>query len=296
MRRRDFSFTLALCLSLAAHGWVVSEMARQYAQANRLVLLPGWAQPESPGPEHPDDRLGERTGTGNALDDSPGLEALEARKEDQTQAFASLDPEGFGAMRANPSVSVLPQGGRVMPPQPESADPAEPASFGVPSPAIDAATTGNLLTKSGAQSQTESSSNQSSSPSQASNATTPGVPMTSANPAPQAETESDPVSEEGGVRFRNGRTVAQFGRKHKLTYPRLSLAAETSLIQMRPPVLVVLRIRIDSAGNVLSAEIDKSSGSNDIDHPCRIAAYSWWFEPSTPPVKEETFLFTLRFS
>ena len=63
---------------------------------------------------------------------------------------------------------------------------------------------------------------------------------------------------------------------------------------------LVLQITIDQEGNVKSATIFKSSGSENIDQPCRVAAYQWWFEPKNgkngKPLPEESFLFLITFS
>ena len=63
---------------------------------------------------------------------------------------------------------------------------------------------------------------------------------------------------------------------------------------------LVLQITINSTGDVKSATIYKSSGSDNIDHACRITAYQWWFEPKNgkdgKPQREETFLFLITFS
>jgi TonB family protein len=60
----------------------------------------------------------------------------------------------------------------------------------------------------------------------------------------------------------------------------------------------VLKLRIDETGKVYSATIFRSSGSNNIDEPVKLAAYSWWFEPAKDqngkPTKD-VILFTVGF-
>ena len=119
----------------------------------------------------------------------------------------------------------------------------------------------------------------------------------SADPAPQANTESDPVTTIGGADFRMGSASVRLGRKYKLTRPHLSLAAQADLMTTAKPGLV-LKIKIDSTGKVISAEIYRSSGSNAVDQPCKVAAYDWWFEPPRDAGGKPTgdvILFYIRF-
>ena len=61
---------------------------------------------------------------------------------------------------------------------------------------------------------------------------------------------------------------------------------------------VVLELQLDETGQVISATVIKSSGSNSIDEPCKLAAYSWWFEPAKDatgkPIKD-VIKFTIKF-
>ena len=80
--------------------------------------------------------------------------------------------------------------------------------------------------------------------------------------------------------------------------PRLSLAAQVAFVTLPPPVVVVLKLHLDPAGNVISVEIKRSSGSSDIDQACTIAAYQWWLEPSRDPsgrVIADVVPFVIRF-
>jgi TonB family protein len=101
----------------------------------------------------------------------------------------------------------------------------------------------------------------------------------SADPAPQAEMDSDPFASIGSASFRPGKVDVKFGRKFKVTRPKLLLAGRDALLALRFPSLV-LKISIDEAGDVKAVEVLRSSGSNAIDQPCQLAAYDWWFEPT----------------
>ena len=307
MRRRDFSFTLALTASIVVHGWIFSKGIRIFLEENLAIRMDGWRMRPIEVTAKDEEKLGASDGTGDALDASPGETLLQARLSDQTQILGSLDPEGAGAIRDRPSMSVLPTGGSVTPP-PADATPPQPV-LGVPpstiltapdsfaglKPKVPVAKTPSPETTKPA----DAPQTTPAPPAQSAVASIAGAPMPSADPAPQAETESDPVSVQGGAFFRNGKALVQFGRKHRLTAPRLTLAAKTDLMQLRGAVILVLKIRLDEAGNVVNVEIFKSSGSGDIDQTCRVEAYNWWLEPKRnkqgQPIPDE-FLFTLRFS
>jgi TonB family protein len=42
---------------------------------------------------------------------------------------------------------------------------------------------------------------------------------------------------------------------------------------------VQLEVHTDIAGKATDVEVLRSSGSNNIDEPVRLAMYQWWFEP-----------------
>ncbi len=127
----------------------------------------------------------------------------------------------------------------------------------------------------------------------------PGPQLARADPAPQSDSESDPFAKEGSVKFKSGSTDVQFGRKHKLLNPRLGLAAQTDLMQLRAPITLMLALSLDESGNVTRVEILKSSGSQNVDQACKVAAYQWWIEPSKDkdgkPVKD-VIPFTIGFT
>jgi TonB family protein len=105
-----------------------------------------------------------------------------------------------------------------------------------------------------------------------------GEPLPTGSPARMAESESDPFSRLGTVTFSDGALQIQFGRKIKTRKPKILLAGTLDLMTLRR-AKVVLDIDIDETGKVTTVSVDKSSGSNDIDQPTRVAIYDWWFEP-----------------
>jgi TonB family protein len=108
----------------------------------------------------------------------------------------------------------------------------------------------------------------------------PGPNVAPADPAPQSDSESDPFSKAGAVKFKRGATDIQFGRKHKIVRPRLGLAGEADMLNLRAPVTLILALTLDETGKVISVQVLKSSGSNNIDQACKVAAYQWWLEPT----------------
>lgn len=107
-------------------------------------------------------------------------------------------------------------------------------------------------------------------------------PSAAADPARMSDSESDPFSRLGTAIVRDGRLDIRFGRKVKTRRPKLLLAAQVDLWTLRR-AQVVLTIDIDETGKVTSVKIAKSSGSNDIDQPTKVAVYDWWFEPKKDP-------------
>jgi TonB family protein len=125
----------------------------------------------------------------------------------------------------------------------------------------------------------------------------PGVDLRQSDPAQKSDSESDPFARIGSLVFHDGILEVQKGRKVKTTRPRVLLPGEVDLAA-RGGATVVLSIAVDPTGKVTSAQILHSSGSNDIDQPCRVAVYDWWFEPSRDkqgrPIAD-VLTFTIRF-
>ncbi|MDB5304342.1 MAG: hypothetical protein JWM97_1891, partial [Phycisphaerales bacterium] len=108
----------------------------------------------------------------------------------------------------------------------------------------------------------------------------PGPDKPAADPAQQSDSESDAFQKTATAELlQDGRLLVRKGRKVKTTRPRILLAGQVSLSGM-DNATVVLKISIDATGKVTGAEVLKSSGSNDVDQPCRVAVYDWWFEPT----------------
>jgi len=107
----------------------------------------------------------------------------------------------------------------------------------------------------------------------------PGMPVASADPAPQGDAESDPFSSTvNSVIIRPGHIEARAGRQIKPVRPRLSIKARIDLATMVAP-RVVFRVAVDETGKVTDVRIIRSSGSNEVDLPTKVALYEWWIEP-----------------
>ncbi len=121
-----------------------------------------------------------------------------------------------------------------------------------------------------------------------------GLPVQSADPAPKGDSEIDPFSHQASIQIRDGKMVVQSGRKYSITRPRLTLAGRDYLIA-RGAAAVTLKLTLDEAGKVIRVDIERSSGSNDIDQPIFLAAHEWTFEPdksATGIPKKTTFTIT----
>jgi TonB family protein len=322
--RRNLSLTVALCASLTAHALIVLWAARQYvAEIGGHIMLPGFRLTllGSPLlPEEPRNRLGDEDGKGTAMLSTPGELPLLAPKASQDQPFLSLDPVGAGEVGVKPTESTAPpdDGSGDSPAAPMPAQPIAPppAVFAAPANADPAPTGvkdpieslgGPFVRKPRGDVEQETPLETSSAVAMAAilppaqnadpNPLNKSGARSSADPAPLADSESDPTGVIGSATFRPGATDVQIGRKSRLTRPRLSLAAKADLTTERTRSLV-LRLKLDETGKVTSAEVYRSSGSIAVDQPCQIAAYSWWFEPlknsEGTPVKD-VILFTIRF-
>lgn len=330
---RDITITLALCGSLVVHAALIAALADEYVRGvGRVTLpaLPGAAPTEVataqpilvPVERAPYFDLGETTGRGDASDESPGEELMQSPKTaPRAQPLLSRDPIGFGKIGDEPTPSAAPTGeggavGAGAEPQPPS--PAESAHDESPEPEREAVATAAAALPFGVgtiEEPTEAAQPriarrpqpQAPSPSReaaSANATKPGAPgrpgapVPSADPAPQGESESDPFATVGGVEFRAGKTNVQFGRKHRITRPRINLAGIVDSLSLLN-IDVVLQLRLDASGNVDRVRILKSSGSPSIDQACRLAAYEWWFEPMKDAAGKttagETFPFGIHF-
>src|ERR1700678_3016680 len=110
MKRRDFSFTIALCLSLLAHAGLLCFLATQYARQNvktpplRIAIRPEdqpspiLIPPPPPPPPPPQiaDDFGDKTGAGDSPEASSGSTPNRARKALQEQPFLRKTPQSPG--------------------------------------------------------------------------------------------------------------------------------------------------------------------------------------------------------
>jgi hypothetical protein len=108
----------------------------------------------------------------------------------------------------------------------------------------------------------------------------PGRDRHSADPAQESDSESDAFSKTAVADvLHDGRLEVRKGRKIKTTRPHFLPGAEAAFLANPEPSLV-MKIAIDPTGKVTSADIIRSSGSIEIDQPCRVAVYDWWIEPA----------------
>lgn len=326
MNRRDISLTLALCASLTLHALLLGGAAEWYAIGTAAHLfLPGYPKapttnpsmisllplPEPDDTRDPMDRLGDMQGKGKATADAAGDEPMQARKADQDQPLLSFDPDGASKIGESTSENPAPLGqaaavtDALKPIPAKTAPPAPPLeqalALGVGKPAQEIAEpfAAKMQPPEQSPNPTEQTKphEQKDEPAQGSPSLSQPGAQASADAAPQGSTESDPFTTVGDVQFRRGAMQVRLGRNYKLTRPRLSLAAQSDLMSIAAPS-VVLKITLDESGNVISADVYRSSGSPNVDQPCQIAAYNWWFEPlkdkTGKPVKD-VILFNLRF-
>jgi TonB family protein len=106
----------------------------------------------------------------------------------------------------------------------------------------------------------------------------PGANSTAADPAQQSDSESDAFAKIGSYNARDGKLDPQFGRKVKTVRPKLPIVGQVDAFAMGR-ASVTLKVNIDATGKVTKTRVHKSSGSNEIDQPCVVAMYEWWFEP-----------------
>jgi TonB family protein len=301
MSRRDLSLTIALCASLLAHGLlalITFEGARRQLAA---IRLPGYPRQSSDTIAAAAPLVGIRLGglsdDGLSPNASPGREGLRAKEAPGDQALLSRDPQGPGRVGDLPSFSLVPQTDgpavdaapaaaaavmrsvAVLPTPTESAQPfgagpnaelavLKPRRAAAPAPPAPASAAPDTLAKSN---------------------------RPAADPAVMSASESDAFSALGGIEFRDGRMESRLGRSFKSVRPRLSFAAQLDLLSISNPRLV-LKVAIDTAGNVTAVDVVKSTGSTLIDQPVKVAMYQWWFEPAKGPGGKavgETFLFPI---
>jgi len=299
MNRRDLSLTIALCASIIAHGILALATFEISRRQLSDIRLPGFQRQA-----HNDDvitiddelsylRFGTTTNTGLSPNASDGDESLRAKEAPSDQALLSRDPRGPGRIGDLPSPSLLPQedGPTVdgtAPPlpavamvlSPEATEDAQPFGAGAGLPRQPAVKPRPVIVAP---------------PAKAENIAVARSNKPAADPAPMSDSESDAFSTLGGVDFRDGKMEARFGRAFKSVRPRLSLAAQIDLMSIARPRMV-LKVAIDAKGEVTAVDVVRSTGSEQVDQPVKVAMYQWWFEPAKGPNGQpaaDTFLFPI---
>ena len=251
-----------------------------------VVLAP---REEEAVPELPEFEMGRLGGTGAGSHDLKGRREQVAREAPQDQPPLSLDPVGRSLVIEEPSAPAA------LPGFAARAPPAAP-------PPIPHVTAGPLV------GQVRDRVAEWVPPPipmplvAAAPAPTPAVaaapsPGRGADPAPQSDSEVDAFSILGSARFRDGRVSVRAGRQVKTRRPKIGLAGMVDLAQ-QTAAQVVLKVAVDATGKVTDVDVVKSSGSNEIDQPCRVAVYEWWFEPKKDAAGRavpDVFRFTISF-
>jgi hypothetical protein len=303
-----FEWSIALIASLVLHfalfGWLVRGQIRELAallergaDGFRLMMADGTAPNE--------DELGDSHGTGTAIAPSEGDQPALGIQADMDQPLLSRDPVGQGHIGDAPTQYTGPTGhGSLADAMQQSIASQDmpslmpnPSEAGLPSaphpPAKPEKTIGPTLIKppdkptpllvASAQETTVEPQPQAqptppAPPMAAPSPRSKSPPSASADPAPQADSEIDVFSKAPSVVFRAGKMSVQYGRKCKLTRPKVPLVGQWDGVALGRAA-VTLHLTLDETGHVIRATIDKSSGSSDIDNPIRLESYNWWFEP-----------------
>jgi len=102
------------------------------------------------------------------------------------------------------------------------------------------------------------------------------APMPTATPvdsiAPPADRAVPAAPADSGAATDSAPTTMGYGTQTKITYPRTALAN-------RIEGTVILRVLVGEDGSVKDIEIDKSSGSRDLDRAAREGVMKWKFKP-----------------
>ena len=301
--------TAAAAGSLLAHALLFATfsvvrvggaVAPDVAEMTVVFEYPDAARFESPPPEF---EIGRPEAEGYATHEVKGRAEQVAREAPQDQPQLSLDPVGRTMVVEVPS-APLERSAQPVPPMQANAASASTPSPSTPSAApawaLDRATLGQLLerltplvdewTRGATPAEPDvTQTAQVPQPAVVPPAPTPPAEAqlqppapqatgTGADPAPKSDSEVDAFSVLGSAQFREGRVTVRSGRQVKTRRPKIGLAGMIDLSQ-RSTAQVLLKVSIDETGKVTNVEVAKSSGSNEIDQPCRVAMYEWWFEP-----------------
>ena len=238
--------------------------------------------------------IGRSDGTGYATHEAQGRQQQVAREATQDQPSLSLDPLGSSTRVEVPSEPVMPAARHVPVSVPDSQVlPPPRESLQVVREALGSALAG--LERVEGEALVPSSPEVTvpavaEAPAPIPEPVVPQAPApvaqqirgTGADPAPQSDSEVDPFSSIGSIEFRGGRTIDRAGRRVKPRRPKIQLAGLVDLFG-NSGARVILKVAIDETGRVTDVRVARSSGSNEIDQPCRVAMYDWWFEPKKGP-------------
>jgi TonB family protein len=313
MNRRDPTLLLALLAALAVHGAILAVGNRELRANLGWELASSLSQTRLPADLIPirrpdlDEQLGEAKGKGKSINSIDGDTPLESEiaEQDQEQAMASRDPEGFGKpSQPRPLVQAL-QGSQpkqALAQAPDLTSPPAPRSTKTPplalvdvkapsnlSPAQNPLDAGPLAARAmppapptPPQQQSPQQQAQNTSAAQPQQQQNPSPASNGGKPEPQANFESTPVTTIAS-RYVGGRIEARSGRRFiARQLPDITLAGQIDLLDMAHAV-VVLHLKIDANGNVTDVRTIQSSGSDSVDLPCERAAATWWFEPKIDP-------------
>jgi len=102
------------------------------------------------------------------------------------------------------------------------------------------------------------------------------APMPTATPvdsiAPPADRTVPAAPADSGAAVDSAPTTLGYGTRTKIAYPRTALAN-------RIEGTVILRVLVGEDGSVQNIEIDKSSGSHELDRAAREGVMKWKFKP-----------------
>ena len=298
-------FATAITASAAAHALVLATFSRlpigagtpPAEEQEMAVVFDGPGPAVAPPNEF---EIGRSDAKGYGTHASPGAHEQTAREAPQDQPHLSLDPVGLSPIVEVPSAPL-----NSAAPQPVPAAPAvarEPvdavltrAATGAtawPLPDVgDGQTVPPVAPVEPAGALVPQSIEPPRPPSPA------PAPGTGADSAPQSDSEVDAFSVLGSADFRDGRVTVRAGRQVKTRRPKIRLAGIVDLTDRATPQ-VVLKVAVDATGKVTDVDVVKSSGSNEVDQPCRVAMYDWWFEPkkdATGKAVPDVFQFTISF-
>lgn len=263
----------AVAASAAAHALLVASFsvirvgsAALPADVGEVMVV--YAGPDrGPEPDADEFEIGRPLASGYATHEAPGRLEQVARHAPQDQPQLSLDPVGRSLVVDVPSAPAeapAPRSRAIPPPTPAPVDSVlrraeEDMALWVP-----AARAQPLMAVAAPEPVTSPAP----------------VPArgSGADPAPMGDSEVDAFSVLGSAEFRGGKVSVQSGRQVKTRRPKIGLAGMVDLAQ-RTAVRVVLKVAVDPTGKVTDVNVLRSSGSNEIDQPCRVAMYEWWFEP-----------------